>query len=102
MNKRLDMLREMMTKRSDDPFVWYAYAMELRNLSRLEEALHAYTEVATRFPTYVPTYLMAAQVSEELENIEEAQIWAKRGIEAAQKASDSHTESELRAFLAEL
>lgn len=100
--KRLAMMEAMIAEGSTDPFVWYARAMELRALERLPEALAAYEEVAERFPDYVPTYLMAAQVCEKLGRDADARGWCERGLEKARAAGDAHAESELQAFLEEL
>lgn len=98
---RLEMLDAMIAKGSEDPFVWYARAMELRSREQLEDALAAYQEVATKFEDYVPTYLMAAQVCEQLGRNDDARSWAVRGLAQAQ-AKDPHAASELQAFLDEL
>lgn len=90
----------MIAKGSEDPFVWYARAMELRSRERLDDALAAYGDVSTKFPDYVPTYLMAAQVCEQLGKNDEARGWAQRGLDKASK--DPHAASELQAFLDEL
>ncbi|UJR81278.1 tetratricopeptide repeat protein [Sandaracinus amylolyticus] len=100
MSKRLEMLEMMTSKKPDDPFVWYARAMELRSLDRKDEALAAFGEVATKFPTYVPTYLMGAQVAAELGRADEARAFAERGIEKARAGGDGHALSELTSFLA--
>lgn len=102
MSKRLEMLAAMLDKGSEDPFVHYARAMELRTLGRLQDALAAYGEVALQFPAYVPTYLMAGQVAAELDEIDLARGYLERGLRAAEDASDGHASSELRAALDEL
>lgn len=102
MSKRLEVLELMTTKKPDDPFVWYARALELRSLERRDEALRALRDVTQNFPTYVPTYLMAAQLASELERIEEARELASLGIEKARAASDGHALSELTSFLGSL
>ncbi len=99
-SKRLAMFDAMIAKGSDDPFVHYARAMEFRSLSALAEALEAFGGVAERFPDYVPTYLMAAQVAAELEDIPVAVGWCERGLEKAK--NDAHAHSELSAFLDEI
>jgi len=99
MSERLALLEEMIAKGSTDPFHHYARAMELRSLDRLEEALAAYREVAERFVDYVPTYLMAAQVAQELDEDEVARDFAQRGLAQAQAKGDGHAASELSAFL---
>ncbi|MEM9067394.1 MAG: hypothetical protein AAGE52_02780 [Myxococcota bacterium] len=96
------MMDAIIAKGSTDPFVFYARAMELRGLGRLKEALAAYEDVETRFPDYVPTYLMAAQVSEKLGSEDVARGFAERGLAKANAASDAHAASELQAFLDEL
>lgn len=92
----------MIERGSDDPFVWYARAMEHRSLGDMESALASYTLVAKRYPAYVPTYLMAGQTAETLSRIEEARSWYERGIAAAQAENDTHARSELQSALASL
>jgi tetratricopeptide (TPR) repeat protein len=96
------MIEKLLEKGSTDPFHWYARAMELRGLGRLEEALEAYADVRERFEDYVPTYLMAAQVAQELDRTDDARAWAEQGIEQAQKKGDGHAKGELEQFLATL
>lgn len=93
--KRLAMFEQMIAKGSDDPFVWYGRAMELRALGRLDESLAAFGELADRHPDYVPTYLMAGQVAEQLARADEAARWYERGIEQA-TGRDPHAASELQ------
>ncbi|MEM1415374.1 MAG: tetratricopeptide repeat protein [Myxococcota bacterium] len=100
--KRLAMLEAVIAKGSDDPFVHYARAMALRGLGRRDDALGAFDDVATRFPAYVPTYLMAGQVAAELERDDDARGWFERGLEKAEAAGDGHARGELEAALAEL
>jgi tetratricopeptide (TPR) repeat protein len=102
MSKRLDMFDTMIAKGSQDPFVHYARAMELRSLERLEDALGAYQEVMRAFPDYVPTYLMAGQVAEQLGHVDQARASLEAGIAAAQRTGDGHALSELRGLLATL
>ena len=102
MSKRLEMLETMTARTPADPFVWYARAMELRSLDRHEDALAAFREVATKFPEYVPTYLIAAQVAAHLGKNGEARELAQRGTEKARAAGDDHALSELSAFLGTL
>lgn len=99
MTKRLEMLEKLIAKGSDDPFVRYARALELRSAGRLEETLQAFEDVRTRHPDYVPTYLMAGQVAIELERDDEARNWLEQGLAAAQAAGDEHARSELQQAL---
>lgn len=102
MSKRLDTFDTMIAKGSTDPFVHYARAMELRSLERTDEALAAFTSVAERFPAYVPTYLMGAQVAEQLGRTQDARRFLETGVSAARAAGDSKALSELSGMLAGL
>ena len=102
MSKRLEMLYAMIDKGASDPFVHYARAMELRSLGRLDEALAAFEAVRARFPSYVPTYLMAGQVAVELGRIDTARELMTEGLAQARTAGDGHAESELTSALGTL
>jgi predicted RNA polymerase sigma factor len=96
------MLEQMIEKGSEDPFVYYAKAMELRKMEQLEDALQAFANVERRFPDYVPTFLMAGQVAEQLGRVDEARRWFERGIQVARDAGNAHAAHELEAALEEL
>lgn len=102
MADRLAMFDAMIAKGSEDPFVFYARAMEFRSRGEKDNALTAFDELAERSPEYVPTYLMAAQVCGEQENEDVARTWCERGLKAAETAGDGHAAGELQAFLDEL
>ena len=102
MADRLAMFDAVIAKGSEDPFVFYARAMEFRSRGEKDKALEAFDALATRFPAYVPTYLMAAQVCAELEDEAKARTWCERGLEKATAAGDGHAGSELQAVLDEL
>jgi len=97
---RLVMLEKVLGAGSDDPFHHYAHAMELRSLGRDEDALSAYADVRSRYPDYVATYLMAAQLAQELERDDVAREWAESGIEKAKTAGEDRAVSELSQLLA--
>jgi tetratricopeptide (TPR) repeat protein len=102
MSKRLDMLQAMVDKGASDPFVHYALGMELRSLGRPDDALIAFSNVRARFPSYVPTYLMAGQVAIELGQVEAARELLTEGLAQARNVGDGHAESELSSALATL
>lgn len=99
MNKRLQMLEKMIAQGSEDPFVRYARALELRAAGDLEAALLALDEVRELHPEYVPTFLMAGQIATQLGRNEDARAWYTRGIDAAKAARDEHARTELQAAL---
>jgi predicted Zn-dependent protease len=98
-NKRLQMLETMIAKGTDDPFVRYARALELRGEGEAERALQALCEVRDRHADYVPTYLMAGQIAIELGHEEQARQWLEQGVAAAKAAGDEHARSELQLAL---
>ena len=97
-SKRLEVIETMIQKGSKDPFHHYARGMELRSLGRAQDALTALEGVCASFPDYVPTYLMGAQVAQELGRFDEAAAFADRGIDRARAAHDDHALSELTTF----
>lgn len=99
MSKRLEMFDKLLANGSSDPFHYYARAMELRSLGRTSEALDAFADVVARFPKYVPSYLMAAQVAREAGDVARSRELAGAGVEAARTAGDEHALSELSAFV---
>jgi tetratricopeptide (TPR) repeat protein len=99
MSKRLETIDAMIARGGKDPFLLYARAMELRSLGRLGEALDAFGRVEAEHPSYVPTYLMAAQTAQEAGDADRARAWAERGVARARAAGDGHALSELESFL---
>ena len=98
MSARLSMIEKMLAQGSRDPFVWYAKAMELRVLGRIQEALEAYQSVIREFPDYVPAYLMAAQVALEVNADEIAKGLLQTGRAIAIEQADQHAASEMDAL----
>ena len=101
-SKRLELIDKTIAAGSKDPFHFYARAMELRSLTRQGDAMAAFADLRDRFQSYVPTYLMAAQLAQELGKTDEARRWAESGAERARAAHDDHALSELRTFLTSL
>jgi predicted Zn-dependent protease len=95
MSPRLNMLEKLIAKGSEDPFVHYARAMELRSLGRGEAAMQAFRDLRERVPAYVPTYLMAGQLALEGADTDTARQFLEQGILRAREAGDSHAEGEL-------
>ena len=102
MSKRLEMFDKMIAKGSNDPFVFYGQAMELRGLGHSAEALEAFGELRQRFPSYVPTYLMAGQLAAEVGQYQLAREFMEHGQRQAEQAGDSHAHSELTSALSSL
>jgi lysyl-tRNA synthetase class II len=99
MSKRLELFDKLIAQGSSDPFHHYARAMELRSLARVAEAAQAFAEVCTRFESYVPSYLMAAQLYRELGDLAAARQFAEQGVAAARREGNEHALSELTSLL---
>lgn len=102
MSKRLALFDQLIARGTSDPFHYYARAMELRSLERHDEALAAFVGVTVQFADYVPSYLMAAQLAQQLGDRARALELAESGVEAARRAGDEHALSELSALRASL
>lgn len=102
MSQRLQMFDKLIAKGSNDPFIYYGRAMELRGLGRASEALTAFAELRERFPDYVPQYLMAGQLAAEQGKLALARELMEQGQQQAEQAGDSHAHSELTSALSSL
>jgi hypothetical protein len=98
-SKRLETVDAMIAKGSRDPFVFYARAMELKSLGRVQDALEAFRACTRDHASYVPTYLMAGQLAVELGLPDEARDFLSRGIERARAVGDAHALSEMETIL---
>ena len=96
---RIDAIRKIMESTPNDPFPRYGYAMELKNLGRLDEAVAAFAEMEQRFPDYVAMYLMHHNALVALRRKEDARAVCERGIAAAQRKGDGHAAGELQQAL---
>lgn len=102
MPTRLEALEMMVSRAPNDPFPYYGLALEYRGQKRLDDALATFAGLRTRFPAYVPQYLMAAQILQELGRHDEAREVVTAGVAAARAARDGHAAGELESLLASL
>jgi predicted Zn-dependent protease len=98
-DKRLQKLEELIKKGIDDPFIWYGLAHEYISRQRHDDALNTFSTVRTRFPEYVPMYLICGRMLEKLERFDDARDWLEAGRDAAKKKGDSHALGELEAAI---
>jgi predicted Zn-dependent protease len=101
MDKRLVFLENLVRDGKADAFARYGLAMEYKRLGRHDEALETFQKLREQEPSYVPQYLMAAQVLIGIEKKSEAREWLEAGIRCAIAARNSHAEGELRSALLE-
>ncbi len=96
------MLERVTQSGSADSFAWYGLALEYRSLGRAEEALKTFEVLKEKDPSYVPMYLMAAQICVERAEPAVARHWASEGVSWAMRKHDGHAQGELESFLATL
>ena len=101
-SKRLEFLLKATAADGANPLPWYFLAMELRSLSREDEALATFEKLRARAPDYVPMYLMCGQMLQRMGRFEDAKSWLSAGIDAARKKGDTHALGELEGALASM
>jgi predicted Zn-dependent protease len=101
-NKRLEFLLKVTAADGADPFAWYGLAMELRSLSRYDEALATFEKLRARTPDYVPMYLMCGQMLASMGRADDARAWLSSGMEVARSKGDAHALGELESALEEM
>ena len=100
--ERIAQLKKFIETSPEDPFPRYGLALEYCNQGKLSEAQSGFDDLLSRFPDYLPAYLMAGGNLVALERQREARGVFKRGIALAAKLGDANTKSELEAALADL
>jgi tetratricopeptide (TPR) repeat protein len=96
---KLDRIRSYAESHAQDPFAWYALAMELKGLSQVEEAVKVFERLMNEFPAYVPTYLQAGFTLQAAGNSAAARTAYEKGLTAARAAGNNHAASELQGAL---
>ena len=95
---RLRALQQATSGGQGDTFAWYALAMEYRSLGRVDEALETLESLRERDATYVPMYLMAAELYAAQGNRAKALQWIEQGSDQAQAARQRHAYDKLQAL----
>jgi tetratricopeptide (TPR) repeat protein len=101
-SKRLQMLFEATSRPGADAFAWYALAMELRGLGRIDEAFETFRTLREKDPAYVPAYQMCGAMLIEAGRPEEAKEWLSKGVEAARRSGNSKALTEMEQALQRL
>ncbi len=99
MEKRLELLKQMVAQDPANAFARYGLAMEYANLGWLAEAADAYRELIGVNPDYPAAYFHGGQTLEKLGRHDEARELYRQGILAAERAGDSHARSEIETAL---
>lgn len=100
MSKRLAYLEKLVADGKADSFGRYCYALELKGLGRIEDALGAFQALRDADPRYVPMYLMCGAMLLDAGRSADARAWLSQGLDAAAAAGDSKALGELKDALA--
>ena len=99
MKTRREMLEEFIAQDPADSFSRYALALELEKEGRVLEAIPQLQEVIARDPSYVAAYYHLGRMLAHAGQIEDARAIYRRGLDAAQAASDQKTRGEIQEAL---
>src|ERR1041385_5972742 len=94
---RIKMLEQFIADDPNDPFNYYALALELMKSDK-PEAKKIFDQLINSYPEYVPSYYQAALLYLELSLNEEVIKIIESGIAEAKKQNNVKAASELRSF----
>jgi len=100
-NDRFSILESFLKEEPEDPFNWYAIAMEYKHIDLAKSKEHL-THLLTHFPDYLATYYQMAELLIETFEKEEAVVILEKGIALAKKQQDANTLRELQNLLKNL
>lgn len=92
--ERIELLKGYCAEEPQNPFNYYALALEFREFE-IAEAGKLFDFVIANFPNYLPVYFPAAQFFFENENHPKAKNLFEAGIELAQSLNDEKAKKEL-------
>ncbi len=92
----------MLADEPDDPFLRYSLAMELRKSEENEASLSILDSLCKDSKPYVPAFFMAGQQLADLNRVEEARNYLRRGIDQARSQNDLHAAAEMSELLSQL
>ena len=96
---RIEILRGFLEDNPKDSFSRYALALEYVKAGQSDDAVREFETVKKNNPDYVATYFQLGQLYQKLGQPHEAEKTFRAGINAASRAGDEHTKSELEAAL---
>ena len=102
MSKRLAFLEKLVADGKADSFGHYAYALELKSLGRVDDAVGAFEALRAKEPGYVPMYLMCGTMLLDAGRSDQARDWLVQGEQNASAAGDVKALGEIRDALARL
>jgi len=92
---RIEMLKFFAEQEPDNPFNWYALALENQNSNREAAAMY-FNKLLTEYMVYLPTYFHAAAFFSDLGEIQKAKEIYENGIKLAENQKEEKTLKELK------
>lgn len=92
---RIQLLTQFTKEEPENPFNWYALALEYIN-SKPSETVTIFDKLLKENPDYLPTYYTAAIFFDQQNQIEKAKLIFEKGIYLAQKTNETKTLNELK------
>ncbi|MBS1876185.1 MAG: tetratricopeptide repeat protein [Acidobacteria bacterium] len=99
MSDRVSMLKALLEEDPANKFARYGLAMEYAKAGQLDTAVSEFRALIAADPSYCAAYFHGGQALEKAGEVEEARTMYEQGIEAAERAGDAHTRSELQGAL---
>lgn len=99
---RRQKIEAMLADDPQDTFLRYSLAMELRSEGDHQRSLSMLGDLIQESPPCIPAFFMAAQQLVDLDRIDEARDFLRRGIDQARSQGDSHAAAEMSELLSSL
>jgi len=95
MEDRLKLIEDMLSQNQNDPFLWYAAALEYKKNGSDDQAIHHLEQLIERAPDYLGSYYQLGKLYESKNEFEQAIEVYRKGKVVAKTASDQKTLGEL-------
>lgn len=92
---RIQLLRQFTKEEPENPFNWYALAIEFRETD-FEESYSLFSKLLSEHPDYLATYFPSAHLFAEMGKIEQAKVVFESGISLAKEQNNSKALQELQ------
>tara|TARA_R110002051_G_scaffold189962_1_gene259096 strand:+ start:99 stop:431 length:333 start_codon:yes stop_codon:yes gene_type:complete len=92
---RIQLLRQFTEEEPENPFNWYALAIEFRE-SDPEEAISLFARLLSHHPSYLATYFPAAHLYAEIGDLEQAKVIFEKGIVLSREQKNLKAQQELQ------
>lgn len=92
---RIQLLRQFTEEEPENPFNWYALAIEFRETDP-EEAYSLFSKLLSDHPFYLATYFPAAHLYAEIGDLEQSKLIFEKGIVLAREQKNLKAQQELQ------